>query len=66
VIDISFADKDFDLLVDWSESGSIIGKLKLFLLFTKYAGSRGNGSVIEKLLSIRTIVVIVGLSFGSS
>jgi hypothetical protein len=66
VIDISFTDEDIDLEVDRSDSSSIIGKLEPVLLRTQYAGFRGNGSVTEKLVSMRTIVVNVGLFFGSS
>jgi hypothetical protein len=66
VIDISLTDKGFDVEVDWSDSSPIIGKLEPVLLCTQYAGFRGNGSVTEKLVSMRTIVVNVGLFFGSS
>ena len=66
MIDTSFTDEDFDLQVDWSDSNSIIGEREPVLLWTKNAGFRGNGSVIEKLVSMRTIVVIVGLLFGFS
>jgi hypothetical protein len=66
VIDTSFTDKDFDLEVDRSDSSSAIGKLEPVLLRTQYAGFLGNGSVTEKLVSMRTIVVNVGLLFGSS
>ena len=61
MIDISFTDEDIDLEVDRSDSSSIIGKLEPVLLRTQYAGFRGNGSVTEKLVSMRTIVVNVGL-----
>jgi hypothetical protein len=57
VIDTSFTDKD---------SSSVIGKLEPVLLRTQYAGFRGNGSVTEKLVSMRTIVVNGGLLFASS
>ena len=66
MIDISFRDKGFDLLLDWSDSGSVNGKVETVMLCSKQDGSRGNGSDIEKLVSMRTTVVNVGLSFGSS
>jgi hypothetical protein len=66
VIDISFTDKGFDLEVDRSDSSSVVGNVGTVLLCPKYAGSRGNGSVTEKLVSMRTIVVNGGLLFGSS
>ena len=66
MIDISFTDKGFDLEVDRSDSSSVVGKVGTVLLCTQYAGFRGNGSVTEKLVSMRTIVVNVGLFFGSS
>jgi hypothetical protein len=66
VIDTSFTDKGFDLILDWSDSSSVNGKLEMVMLCSKLDGSRGNGSDIEKLVSMRTTDVNVGLSFGSS
>ena len=66
MIDTSFTDKGFDLDVDRSDSSSVVGKLEPVLLRTQYAGFRGNGSVTEKLVSMRTIVVNGGLLFASS
>ena len=64
-MDTSFTDEGMDLFLDWSDY-SCIGGLFDLVLWTKNAGRFGNGSVTEKLLSIKTIAAIVGLSAGSS
>ncbi|KAI6704406.1 hypothetical protein NL676_007368 [Syzygium grande] len=67
VTDMPLVDKGIVLPMDWSDSSSSIGMLsRRNLLWTKKAGRRGDGRVIELLLSMRTTVAMVGLIEGSS